>query len=45
MKRSNNRISIRSKSIQSKLNDNIQLRSSNSLRSPRVELNIIMKAT
>ena len=45
MERSSNRISIRSKSIQSELNDDIQSESSDSLRSPYAGLNAAVKAT
>ena len=45
IERSNNRISIRSKNIQSNLNNDIQSKSSNSLRSLYIELNIVVKAT
>ena len=45
MERSSNRISVRSKDIQSDLNDDIQSESSDSLRSPYVGLNAAVEAT
>ena len=45
IKRSSNRISIRSKNIQSNLNNDIQSKLSNSLRNSYIKLNIAVKAT
>ena len=45
MKRSNNRTSIRSEKIQSKLDNDIQSKLSDNLHSPYVELNTVVKAT
>ena len=45
MKRSSNRISIRSKRIQSELDNNIQFKLGDNLLSSFAELNIAVKAT
>ena len=45
MKRSNNRISIRNKRIQFKLDNDIQSKLDNNFYNSFVELNVVVKAT